>query len=187
LGNEAFLILRGSVRILPNGEDGTPLVPEDGNFNRMGEGDLLFSRGSLLGELSLLDDGIRSSTIIPYSKEVDVLVWSKKTFMEQLRMGRSRALRICRLLGERLRGQIEKESVSSKPQLRDIARVLYDASNEGGKTVDVIWLARQCGFWPEDINEITKKWQAENTITFDENNIKVSAPELLFDDTLRQG
>ena len=178
-GDEAFLILRGSVRVLPTAEDGTTIFPEKDNYHRIGNGDLLFSKGEILGELSLLDGGIRTATIIPYSKEVDVMVWSKDVFMNQLRADAQNATRICELLAGRLRKQIQKESEISLPCVSTVARILLDASDDGENEVNVKWLARQCGFWPENLLEATEKWRNNNVISLTEANIRVLNPPAL--------
>lgn len=178
-GNELFFILRGSVRVLSTGENGKDIFPERDQFNRIGTGDLLFSKGSLFGELSLLDGGVRTTTIIPYSSEVDVTVWSKEMFMDQLEQSSDKALQFCKLLGNGLRHQIQKTDEVSMRQLPTMARILFDASNEGKKAVDTIWLARQCGLWPEDLQQITALWRSKNIISLNEESVKLLAPEEL--------
>lgn len=177
-GKELFFILRGSVRVLPTGEDGKDIFPKRDQFNRLGTGDLLFSKGSLFGELSLLDGGVRTTTIIPYSSEVDVMVWSKEMFMGQLEQSGDKALEVCKLLANHLRHKIQKTEVSTD-QLPTMARILFDASNEGKKAVSTIWLARQCGLWPEDLQEITARWRRENIISINEESVELLAPEEL--------
>ena len=178
-GDEAFLILRGSVRVLPTAEDGSTIFPEKNNFDRIGSGDLLFSKGEILGELSLLDGGIRTTTVIPYSKEVDVMVWSKDVFMRQLRENAQNATRVCELLAGRLRKQIQGGEEIPQPSVSNAARILMDASDGGEKEVNMKWLARQCGFWPDKLLEATEEWRNDNIITLVETNIRVLNPSAL--------
>lgn len=178
-GDEAFLILRGSARILPVANDGNVIFPKQENYNRMGRGDLLLPRGEILGELSLLDGGIRTATVIPYSREVDVMVWSKEAFMKQLRGDAEKATNICQLLGSRLRNQIQKEKDIPLPSISTVANTLLDASDEGSKRVNAQWLSRQCGLWREDLPEITEKWQKQNIISMEGGLIKVLNPSAL--------
>ena len=99
--------------------------------------------------------------------------------MNQLEQSRDKALQFRKLLGNRLRHQIQKTDEVSMRQLPTMARILFDASNEGKKAVDTIWLARQCGLWPEDLQEITALWRGKNIISLNEESVKLLAPEEL--------
>ena len=186
-GDEAFLILRGAVRALPVGENGEDIMPQPGQLNRLGEGDILFSKGDILGELSLLDCGARTATLVPYSSEVDVMVWSKDVFMRQLKDDEGKALDICRLLGKRLRKQIlGKGEPADLRRFAAAGHVLFDASDEGAKSVDASWLARQCGIWPGTLVKITEEWRVQGIVAVEERNLRVLDSTALLRDAARR-
>ncbi len=178
-GDDAFFILRGSIRVLPTDKNGNDIIPERNQFNRIGEKDFLISKGNIFGELSLLDGGARTTTIVPYSNEVDVMVWSKEMFMKQLEHSRDKALQICRLLGTRLRRQIQGYKNITAPSPSAVANVLLDASDEGTKPIHVTWLARQCGLWPENLREIITEWRKNEIVALEDENVRVLNPKLL--------
>jgi CRP-like cAMP-binding protein len=173
LGDEAFLIIRGSVRSLPEDEDGNLMIPGPNNFDRLSSKDLLFHQGEVFGELALLDQKERTSTIVPYSKEVDVMVWSREEFLNQMADCKETGLNISKLLGKRLRNQIHpKVGISTDiPPL--LARIIHDASNEGKSDMDLIWLARQCGVWPDLLTKQMLKWQRDDLISHTDGRIAV--------------
>ncbi len=178
-GNEALLILRGSARILPVADDGSTIFPAPNDYNWIRQGDLLLSRGEILGELSLLDGGITTATVVPYSREVDVIVWSKEVFMNQLRSDAEKATKICQLLGSRLRSQIQKEKKMPLSSISLVRQTLFDASDEGAKKVDTQWLSRQCGLWPERLLKLIEQWEKQNLISLDGELIQVLNPSAL--------
>ncbi len=178
-GDDAFLILRGSIRVLPIDNNGNDIFPERNQYNRIGEKDFLISKGNIFGELSLLDGGVRTTTIVPYSNEVDVMVWSKEIFMKQLEHSRDKALQICKLLGTRLRRQIQGYKNITAPSPSAVANVLLDASDEGAKPINVTWLARQCGIWPESLRETITEWRKNEIVTLEDQDIRVLNPKLL--------
>jgi CRP-like cAMP-binding protein len=179
MGDEAFLIIRGSVRSLPEDDDGNLLIPEPDNFNPLSHKDLLFHQGEVFGELALLDQQERTSTIVPYSKEVDVMVWSTEEFLNQMAACKETGLNISKLLGKRLRNQIHPKSGLSTEILPLLARIIHDASNEGKSDIDLIWLARQCGVWPNVLEKQILSWQKKDLVSHKEGRITVLDPKRL--------
>ena len=153
LGNEAFLMMRGSVRVV-----------EDDNDNHAG-GQPMFGPGQLFGELSLLDGGPRTSTIITNSIEADIMVWKRSELLRQLRSDQERALRVLELLGTRLRHQIEGRVPN--PPVSLAARILVDSSHRGELPVNMQWLSRQCGIGGHVFQDIMASWEQEHWITTD--------------------
>jgi hypothetical protein len=172
-GDEAYLIMRGSVRSLPENRNGEILLPGSSDHRYMGKGDVLFAPGDIFGELALLDQGIRSTTIVPFSSEVDLMVWKKDEFLQQLSTNKEVSIDICKLLGGRLRKQIMGAGEISFVKDTAIARVLYDASNEGKNAVDVVWLGRQCGIWPEKLMERIDPWARQGLISHSDSGISL--------------
>ena len=154
IGEEAFLMMRGSVRVVSD-DTAAPFSTEDP----------MFGPGQIFGELSLLDGGPRTSTIIANSNEADVMVWKRAELLQQLRSDQSRALRILELLGTRLRHQIEGRS--HNPPVALAARILVDSSHYGELPVDMQWLSRQCGIEGRVFQNIVSTWERERWITTD--------------------
>ncbi len=154
IGEEAFLMMRGSVRV----------VSEDGGDALMTDGPM-FGPGQIFGELSLLDGGPRTSTVIASSNEADVMVWKRAELLQQLARDRGRALRILELLGTRLRHQIEGRR--NDPPVSLAARILVDSSHNGELPVDMQWLSRQCGIEGRVFQDIMNSWERAHWITTD--------------------
>jgi len=155
IGEEAFLMMRGSVRV----------VSEDGGDEALATDGPLFGPGQIFGELSLLDGGPRTSTVVANSNEADVMVWKRTELLQQLRLDQDSALRILELLGTRLRHQIERRR--SDPSAALAARILVDSSHNGELPVDVQWLSRQCGIGGRVFQNILSNWEREHWITTD--------------------
>ena len=164
VGSEAFVIMRGSVRIVPPGGEGTGTT-------------VLLGPGQVFGELALLDDGPRSANVVCHSGQVDVMVWSREEFLGQLSHSPQKALRICQILGRRFRAFIDGTGeLALKEAL--IARILLDASRHGKEPVDARWLAAQSGHWPEQLKTLVEDWQTQGLARMlDENTLVVSDPQ----------
>jgi CRP-like cAMP-binding protein len=164
--NEAFCIMRGSVRIVP-----AKISPDDipklrKRHNPINVNDVLLTKGELFGELSLIDGGSRTNTAICYSNELDVMVWSKEDILEQIRTEPQSAFTLARILSSRFRNQISLAISSPKPNDSNIALILYYASSEGEEATDVTWLGRQCGVWANQLKEILNQWREKGYVDF---------------------
>lgn len=158
-GTEAYLVMRGSVRVL-TGEEPGPEFPSDSS---QGDG-MLFGPGQIFGELSLLDSGPRTTTVVCHSKEADLMVWTQDQFLEQLRGDGDRATDVCRILGSRLRAHIEQRAAETAAESL-IARILIGASNDASDPVETRWLASQCGLWPKELAGRVAQWEENGWIT----------------------
>ncbi len=178
IGNEAYLIMRGSVRMLTGPETTGALARRQFNREPIDRGDILLSQGQIFGELSLLDGGARTACVIPYSREVDLMVWSRDEFLDQLRYDKKKVFEICKLLADRLRQQIEETSITPPRDL--ITRILLDASHGGKNAVDMPWLAQQSGIWLRDLEVLLTSWAEKLWVAHDgERSIRVIDPESL--------
>ena len=153
-GEEAFLMMRGSVRVVD--EDFTGALAAESP---------MFGPGQIFGELSLLDSGPRTSTVVANSAEADVMVWKRAELLQQLRSNQEKALRILELLGTRLRHQIEGRR--DNPPVSLAARILVDSSHHGALPVDMQWLSRQCGLGGHAFQDIMSSWERAHWITRD--------------------
>ncbi len=146
VGDEAFLIMRGSVRSSSDGP--------------------MFGPGQIIGELSLLDGGPRTTTLRAHSNEVDVMVWTREELLRQLRASQEKALQVLELLGARLRHQIEARTHTAPP-VALAARILLDTSRQGRLPVKADWLSRQCGISGEHFREVLQTWERQAWIHID--------------------
>ncbi len=146
VGDEAFLIMRGSVRSSSDGP--------------------MFGPGQIIGELSLLDGGPRTTTLRAHSNEVDVMVWTREELLRQLRASQEKALQVLELLGARLRHQIEARVHTASP-VSLAARILLDTSRQGRLPVKADWLSRQCGISGEHFREVLQTWERQAWIHID--------------------
>lgn len=168
-GKEAFMIMRGSVQVLLNSDE-----ISDNDFTAP-----LLGPGQIFGELALLDGGPRTATVICHSSEVDVMIYTRDEFIRQLHKDHSRAYEICRILGSRFRCLLEGNE-RIRPQDILIARILIDASRKGHKSVEIKFLANQCGLWVKEIKPLLMKWQGEKIIEFNgEKFVRLTDPEKL--------
>jgi CRP-like cAMP-binding protein len=179
LGNEAFLIMRGSVRSLPEDGRGNPIIPGPDDLDPLGPKDTLFHQGEVFGVLALLDQEERITTIVPYSKEVDVMVWNTDEFLNQMAACKETALNMSKLLGKRLRDLIDPIDGLRTDILPILARIMHDASNEGKNDMDLNWLARQCGVWPNILKDRMLLWQRDGLVTHTDGRIFVLNPKRL--------
>jgi CRP-like cAMP-binding protein len=97
-GGEVFQVLRGVVRIQPDGDPVAAVAAHTG---------LLLGPGQFFGELSALDGRARSATLVALSEHVDLMVWQHAEIIDQLWASPDCALRLCRMLAARLRGAME--------------------------------------------------------------------------------
>ncbi|MGD8241944.1 MAG: cyclic nucleotide-binding domain-containing protein [Desulfobacterales bacterium] len=160
VGEEAFLIMRGSVRAIVENAAGADWL--DGP---------MFGPGQIIGELSLLDGGPRTVTLVAYSNEVDVMVWTREELLQQLRASQDKALQVLELLGARLRHQIEARKTT--PPVSLAARILLDTSRQGKLPVKADWLSRQCGIGGHDFDNMLRMWEQRGWIRIDQPNGRV--------------
>lgn len=160
IGEEAFLIMRGSVSAIA-----------EGSVRRRWADNPIFGPGQIIGELSLLDGGPRTATLAAFSNEVDVMVWTREELLQQLRSSQDKALQVLELLGARLRHQIEANT--TRPPISLAARILVDTSRQGKLPVKVDWLSRQCGISGANFQTILKTWEERAWIHIDRTSDKV--------------
>ncbi|MBN1932674.1 MAG: cyclic nucleotide-binding domain-containing protein [Desulfobacterales bacterium] len=171
-GNEVFLIMRGSVRLLPFSKINNKFLPNFDDKGPLSDEDVLLGPGQIFGEISLIDGGKRTKTVIPNSREVDVMVWPPLDFIKQLQYDRNKGFEVCKILANRLRQQIEGSSASQYESL--IKRILIDASRNGKVPVEIGWLAKQSGIWLNELEHLVALWSKKKWIDLDRNmNIHV--------------
>ncbi len=169
-GRHAFLVMRGSARVVTGWSTESQALDENHNH-------LLFGRGQIFGELSLIDGKRRTTTVVCHSNELDLMVLNQKIFYNELVSNPDTANQILKIVTARLRRNIENKPMTSNSEL--LARIMLDASNSGEKSVNQKWLARQCGIWMNDMNQITEKWINNRWIDIQDENFRILAPNEL--------
>jgi CRP-like cAMP-binding protein len=163
-GGEVFQVLRGVVRIQPEG------YPLDAGGGAAYPG-LLLGPGQFFGELSALDGRTRSGTLVAHSEDVDLMVWSREAILDQLQASPECALRLCRMLAARLRGLVEGVSANNSEALA--ARLLVGAAGRQNQPVDARWLAGQCGLDRQSLSSMVLPWAQERMIAADDTQAHI--------------
>lgn len=172
VGLEAYLVLRGSVRVIPP----KSLLDKEITWRTL-EGpfsmhDKLLTKGDMFGFLPLLDNEKHVRTAIPYSQEADLMVWPSYLFLDQLQSAPDKSLKLLKALGTRLRRDIKD---TKQFHIENLAkRILSDASKEGENPVNKDWLGRQSGLWPQNLEYLLNSWQEQQLITLQDNKIHIT-------------
>lgn len=159
-GDEVFQVIRGVVRAEPADAGSGPELSENGQ-----EPHLFFGPGQIFGEVSALDGGRRTVTLMAHSDEVDVMVWDRATVHAQLKAAPERMFELLRLMAGRLRRAIHGKVSNASTALA--ARLLVDASRRGSQPVDARWLARQCGLDRKSLTRMVMPWEENQWIQAD--------------------
>ncbi len=178
-GEEAFLIMRGSVEVLTGNCLHKALRASNSAADLSDARNPLLGQGQVFGELALLDGTTRTASVVCHSKEVDVMVWTREQVLDQLTLDHHKAIKLCKVLANRLRVQVEG---FEKNEANDalVATIVMDASREARKTVDVAWLSAQCGFRPNEMGELIDKWVQSGVVLFEDGKtLTVRNPDLL--------
>lgn len=167
-GTEAFLIMRGAVEVLAH--PGVRQTKRAG-ADMLGEetaGNPLLGQGQVFGEMSLLDGGPRTATVACHSKEVDLMVWTREQLFQQLRTDQEKAIQLCKILASRLRMEVEGYQKDQSHEAL-VATIIMDASREATKTVNLTWLASQCGFRVKEMKALMEHWAHEKVVRCDDS------------------
>jgi len=132
---------------------------------------LLLGPGQIFGELSALDGRGANQTMVAHSEDVDVMVWPRQSFTDQMYASPERMMRLCRMMAESLRRTYEQPEADPSAALA--ARLLVGASGQGRRPVDARWLAGQCGLDRQTFTRVVLPWEAEHVIEADEKNKRI--------------
>lgn len=161
IGTEAFLIMRGSVKVLLDRD----CVNIPAELERP-----LLGPGQIFGELALLDQGPRTATVVCHSREVDTMIFRREEFLDQLQKDQATSYEICRILGLRLRYLLRQKD---NPQQQEslAARILLDGSQEGQTPVAMKFLAEQCGLKKKEMIQFLREWEEEQVVVFTDDSL----------------
>jgi len=171
-GTEAFLIMRGSVEVLLNPKSLKNKKTFCDDIDRI-EANPLLGQGQVFGDLAVIDEGTRTATVVCHSKEVDVMAWSKDQIYQQLNNDPEKILQLCKILASRLRTEVlGYQKVQAHEAL--VATIAIEASREAEETVDLKWLAQQCGFRLKELTELIAIWSKKKIAHLeDEQTIRI--------------
>uniref|UniRef100_UPI00356710C5 Crp/Fnr family transcriptional regulator n=1 Tax=Desulfosarcina sp. TaxID=2027861 RepID=UPI00356710C5 len=165
-GTDAFLIMRGAVEVLAHpGVQQTQRAGVDGVGDGT-EGNPLLGQGQVFGELSLMDGGPRTATVICHSKEVDLMVWTREQLFQQLGADHQKAIQLCKILASRLRTEVEGYQKNQSHEAL-VATIILDASREANRTVSLKWLASQCGFRGKEMQALMTHWAEDGLVDWE--------------------
>ncbi len=162
-GDEAYIVMRGSVRVI----DGQP---ESGRL--MG----LLGPGHIIGDIALLDGGVRSASVVAHSKILDLAVVPKAEFQSRLAADGDFCRQMVQILGARARKamlHLPPDSLLEFDQATLMANVMLEVSVGGTKPVDRGWLAAECGLRTEDLETTVGEWEASDIVRRKEYLIEV--------------
>lgn len=169
-GEEAFLVMRGSVRV-HSGDKGSPRAQ------------YLLGPGEIFGELALLDGGEHPVTVEVHSKLADLGVVRRDDFQAKLGSDAAFGRRVLKILTERIRKlllDMPPDHLAEVNQEALIAQVLLEVSEEGGKEVEPRWLAAECGLREAELTERIEPWVRSGIVSRgSEGMVIVSDPRSL--------
>lgn len=169
IGHEAFLIMRGSVRV-QSGRSGAKAM-------------YLLGPGEMFGELALLDGGEHPMSVDVHSKLLDVAVIPREQFQAHLASDRAFAQRVLKLLAERIRRLLVDLPPTKMAQVNQealLAEILLDVSERGKKPVEIRWLAAECGMKESALEEVLVSWYEAGVVRRQgEGPLEVSDPGML--------
>lgn len=170
-GDEAFVIMRGSVRVI----DGQP---------ESGQVISLLGPGQIVGDMALLDGGARSASVVVHSRVLDVAVIPKDAFQHRLASDGAFCRQMVQILGARARKamlHLPQDSLLEYDQTTLTANVLIEGSVGGTKSVDRGWLAAECGLRLGELASTLERWEQAGIISRSETLIDVADLEKLME------
>jgi CRP-like cAMP-binding protein len=143
------------------------------------------SAGSVLGEIALLDGGVRTASVIAMEK-LRYVTLARGAFERVIASNHGIALRIMRELSQRLRlanQTIETDrAYGAAPRLaRFLLRLLAEGSEDGVITLSQTELAMFAGISRENINRQLSLWAQAGIVSTEQGRIRVLESELLED------
>jgi CRP-like cAMP-binding protein/N-acyl-L-homoserine lactone synthetase len=152
-GDEAFLVMRGSVRVSFATGDGEQPIGLSGP-------------GQLVGELALLDGGVRTATAVAHSQVLDVAVIPRREFQARMSSDPRFAPRVLTLLGQRARRSLRNEAAPSIASFQETltATILLEASEDTTSPVQSGWLAAECGVTLEELAAELAPWESAGVV-----------------------
>ena len=174
---QVFAIVRGTLKALTTSDEGDDVV-----FTLMGPGELV-------GEISFFADGPRTATVTAVT-ESDLLVIDRREFAAFLRSHPEAALRLMKVLAERVKrvSEFVEDTLFLNLPVRLAKKVLHYASiygreAENGVRVDVKLSQEEwgdlVGATRESINKQLRAWTDEGVIRLDHGYVVIERRDAL--------
>ena len=177
-GNEAYLIMRGSVRVLSS-------------LGSQTQTSYTLGPGEIFGELALLDAGPNPATVMVNSRMLDVAVIPRDIFQKKLSSDNEFAQRMLRILGLRIRRlmlNLPPDAMAIPDQEQLLACMLIQASVFGSQPVDSRWLASDTGLPRKSMMVVLERWAQANVVSISEKGqlkvLDVNALQVIVDHVL---
>jgi CRP/FNR family cyclic AMP-dependent transcriptional regulator len=176
-GNQLYGILSGSLKVMATGSDGKDVM-----FTLMG-------RGEVIGEISLLDSGERSATVVAV-EQTELLTLHRRELIPFLESHPHAAIGLAGVLAARVRRLSERtEDRQTMPLAGRMAKRLISLSEQYGKhpivggPVEVRLpqqdLADLVGTSRESVNKQLRAWEEEGIVQIGRGRVILKRPEAL--------
>ena len=171
-GDALYIVSTGQVKVVLIGEDGREVI-----LSVLGDGDFF-------GEMSLIDDEPRSAHVIAM-KDSQLLVLRRDDFQHQLQQHPSVALKLLRVLVQRLRRADEKiGSLVLLDVNGRVAQLLMDLQEESGgpritRKLTHHTIAQMIGSSRETVSRAMRELVERGTIDVSRREITIKHPEAL--------
>lgn len=176
-GNQLYGILSGSLKVMATGSDGKDVM-----FTLMG-------RGEVIGEISLLDSGERSATVVAV-EQTELLTLHRRELIPFLESHPHAAIGLAGVLAARVRRLSERtEDRQTMPLPGRMAKRLISLSEQYGKhpivggPVEVRLpqqdLADLVGTSRESVNKQLRAWEEEGIVQIGRGRVILKRPEAL--------
>ena len=176
-GNQLYGILSGSLKVMATGSDGKDVM-----FTLMG-------RGEVIGEISLLDSGERSATVVAV-EQTELLTLHRRELIPFLESHPHAVIGLAGVLAARVRRLSERtEDRQTMPLPGRMAKRLISLSEQYGKhpivggPVEVRLpqqdLADLVGTSRESVNKQLRAWEEEGIVQIGRGRVILKRPEAL--------
>jgi CRP/FNR family cyclic AMP-dependent transcriptional regulator len=171
-GDALYIVSTGQVKVVLIGEDGREVI-----LSVLGEGDFF-------GEMSLIDDAPRSAHVIAM-KDSNLLVLRRDDFQTQLVQNPSIALKLLRVLVQRLRRADEKIGGLVLLDVNGrVARLLLDLAEEGGgptitRKLTHHTIAQMIGSSRETVSRAMRELVEQGCIAVNRREITITRADML--------
>ena len=176
-GNQLYGILSGSLKAMATGSDGKDVM-----FTLMG-------RGEVIGEISLLDNGERSATVVAV-EQTELLTLHRRELIPFLESHPHAAIGLAGVLAARVRRLSERaEDRQTMPLPGRMAKRLISLSEQHGKhpvvggPVEVRLpqqdLADLVGTSRESVNKQLRAWEEQGIVQIGRGRVTLERPEAL--------
>ncbi len=130
-----YQIIRGVVRVQGRSES-----MDTAGSKEQAADEMQLGPGQLFGVLSALDGRGMARTLVAHSEDVDVMVWPRQSFIDQMYASPERMMWLCRIMSQRVRCTYDPMFETPAATLSEAltASVLIDATVEHRRPMEVL-------------------------------------------------